>query len=156
MRKNILIPAVLLLLLVFVSGCVQESEQGEQQAVQTQEAQQPKTEINLENNGLKVRISPTEDSKVSGTITVTLQSIPSKTTEILVSMAPQGFKGDLYNDPNVIIQWIENPSVGQEILLDTTKVENGVYGIGVAATYEGAPEASPWIALVQAQVNVEN
>ena len=71
-------------------------------------------------------------------------------------MAPQGFKGDLYNDPNVIIQWVNNPSNGQEILLDTTKVENGVYGIGVSATYEGASESSPWIALVQMQVNVQN
>ncbi|RLJ03578.1 MAG: hypothetical protein DRP11_00320 [Candidatus Aenigmatarchaeota archaeon] len=142
--------------IVFISGCVQQSGQESQQATQNQEIQQPKTEINLENNGLKVKISPTEDKKVSGVITVTLQSIPSETTKILVSMAPQGFKGDLYSDPNVIIQWVESPSVGQEILLDTTKVENGVYGIGVSATYEGAPESSPWIALVQTQVNVQN
>lgn len=142
--------------IVFISGCVQEAGQGTHQATQNPRIQQPKTEINLENNGLKVKISPTEDKKVSGIITVTLQNIPSKTTKILVSMAPQGFKGDLYNDPNVIIQWVEEPSIGQEILLDTTKVENGVYGIGVAATYEGAPESSPWIALVQTQVNVQN
>jgi len=141
---------------IFISGCVQQSEQGKQQVIQNQEIQRPKTEINLENNGLKVKISPTEDKKVSGVITVTLQKIPSKTTKILVSMAPQGFKGGLYNDPNVIIQWIDNPSIGQEILLDTTKLENGVYGIGVSATYEGAPESSPWISLVQTQVNVQN
>jgi len=141
---------------IFISGCIQQSEQGGQQIPQNQEIQQPKTEINLENNGLKVKISPTEDKKVSGVITVTLEDIPGKTTKILVSLAPQGFKGDLYNDPNVIIQWIDQPSIGQEILLDTTKVENGVYGIGVSATYDGAPESSPWIALVQTQVNVQN
>ena len=142
--------------IIFISGCVQQSEQRGQQIPQNQEIQQPKTEINLENNGLKVKISPTEDKKVSGVITVTLENIPSKTTKILVSLAPQGFKGDLYNDPNVIIQWIDQPSIGQEILLDTTKIENGVYGIGVAATYDGAPESSPWIALVRTQVNVQN
>ena len=141
---------------IFISGCIQQSEQGGQQIPQNQEIQQPKTEINLENNGLKVKISPTEDKKVSGVITVTLEDIPGKTTKILVSLVPQGFKGDLYNDPNVIIQWIDQPSIGQEILLDTTKVENGVYGIGVSATYDGAPESSPWIALVQTQVNVQN
>jgi len=141
---------------LFISGCIQQSGQETYQVTQNQKIQEPKTEINLENNGLKVKISPTEDKKVSGVVTVTLQNIPSETTKMLVSMTPQGFKGDLYNDPNVIIQWIENPSAGQEILLDTTKVENGVYGIGVAATYEGAPESSPWIALVQTQVNVQN
>jgi len=147
---------LLIIGIVFISGCTQQNEQGPYQATQKQELQQPKTEINLENNGLKVKISPTEDKKVSGVVTVTLQNIPSETTKILVSMTPQGFKGDLYNDPNVIIQWVDNPSIGQEILLDTTKLENGVYGIGVSATYEGAPESSPWIALVQTQVNVQN
>jgi len=150
----VLLPLVILA--VFISGCIQQSGQETHQATQNQEIQQPKTEINLENNDLKVKISPTENKKVSGVISVTLQSIPSKTTKILVSMAPQGFKGDLYNDPNVIIQWIEDPSIGQEILLDTTRLENGVYGIGVSATYAGAPESSPWIALVQTQVNVQN
>jgi len=148
--------ALAILGVIFISGCIQQSEQGGQQIPQNQEIQQPKTEINLENNGLKVKISPTEDKKVCGVITVTLENIPSKTTKILVSLAPQGFKGDLYNDPNVIIQWIDQPSIGQEILLDTTKVENGVYGMGVSATYDGAPESSPWIALVQTQVNVQN
>ena len=142
--------------IILISGCVQQDGQGTYQERQDQEIQQPKREITLENNGLKVKISPTEDKKVSGVITVTLQNIPTKTTKILVSLAPQGFKGDLYSDPNVIIQWVEEPSIGQEILLDTTKVENGVYGIGVSATYEGAPESSPWIALVQTQVNVQN
>lgn len=142
---------VLVLGVVFLSGCVQQAAQENQQT-----QAQPKTEINLENNGLKVKISPTENKKISGVITVTLQNIPSNATKILVSMAPQGFKGDLYSSPNVIIQWIENPSAGQEILLDTTKVQNGVYGIGIAATYEGAPEQSPWVALVQTQVNVQN
>jgi len=147
---------IILIGIVFISGCVQEAGQEINQETQNPQLQQPKTEINLENNGLKVRISPTEDKKISGIITVTLQNIPSKTTRILISMTPQGFKGDLYNDPNVIIQWVEDPSSGQEILLDTTKVENGIYGIGVLATYDGAPESNPWIAIVQTQVNVQN
>jgi len=147
--------AVLLLTIVgivFISGCVQQG--GE--TTQNQEMQQTKTEINLEDNGLKVKISPTEGKKISGIVTVTLESIPSEATKILLSLAPQGFNGDPYSNPNVIIQWVDNPSNGQEILLDTTKVENGVYGIGVSATYEGAPESSPWMALVQTQVIVEN
>ncbi len=138
--------------IVFISGCVQQG--GE--TTQNQEMQQTKTEINLEDNGLKVKISPTEGKKISGIVTVTLESIPSEATKILLSLAPQGFNGDPYSNPNVIIQWVDNPSNGQEILLDTTKVENGVYGIGVSATYEGAPESSPWMALVQTQVIVEN
>jgi len=148
--------ALVIILVIFISLGIKQSGQETQQVTQNQEMQQPKTEINLENNGLKVKISPTDNKNVNGVVIVTLRSIPSKATKILVSMAPQGFKGDLYNDPNVIIQWINNPSIGQEILLDTTKVENGVYGIGVSATYEGAPESSPWIALVQTQVNVQN
>ncbi|MCD6575699.1 MAG: hypothetical protein J7K73_00900 [Nanoarchaeota archaeon] len=145
--------AVLVLVLVavgvLVSGCIR---QGGQEGVE----QQPKTEMSLENNGLKVKISPVEDKVVSGVITVTLESVPPSTTKILISMVPQGFQGDLYNSSDVIIQWVDDPSSGQEILLDTTKVQNGVYGIGVAATYEGAPEESPWSALIQTQVNVQN
>jgi len=154
--KTVLSFAVLALVIVgivFIGGCSQRSEQAAQT---TQESQQPKTEITLENNGLRVRIAPTEDKKVSGVITVTLQSVPSGATKVLISLAPQGFSGDPYNASNVIIQWVENPSDGQEILLDTTKVENGVYGIGVSATYEGAPESNPWMALVQTQLNVQN
>jgi len=144
-EKSILI-VIVILGIAFMNGCF-EKEQEEHVA---------KTEINLSNNGLEVKIFPTNETKVNGVITVELEKIPSKATKILVSMVPQGFSGDLYNNSNVIIQWINNPYEGQQILLDTTKVENGVYGIGVSATYEGAPESSPWIALVQTQVNVEN
>ena len=144
-EKSILI-AIVILGTAFMNGCF---EKGQEEHV-------AKTEINLSNNGLEVKIFPTNETKVNGVITVELEKIPSKATKILVSMVPQGFSGDLYNNSNVIIQWINNPYEGQQILLDTTKVENGVYGIGVSATYEGAPESSPWIALVQTQVNVEN
>ncbi len=137
-----------LLILVLLVGCTQQG------TIETIEKNQ--TKISLENNGLNVEISPTNNKEVKGVITIKLISVPPQTTKVLISLAPQGFKGDLYNSSNVIIQWIENPSNGQEILLDTTKVENGVYGIGVGATYEGAPESSPWIALVQTQVNVQN
>ena len=154
-RVDVGILALVVVAVVLTSGCAQQSIE-KIQPMQSQGEEQTKTEINLENKGLKVRISPTEDKKVSGVVTVTLQSIPSETTKILVSMVPQGFKGDLYNSPNVILQWVDDPFVGQEILLDTTKLENGVYGVGISATYEGAPEESPWIALVQTQVIVQN
>ncbi|MBO8183228.1 MAG: hypothetical protein H0Z28_10635 [Archaeoglobus sp.] len=147
----------IILLLVFVCGCAGESQSSQQQTPQAQ--QTPLKEIYLENNDLKVRIYPTEDKKVSGVITVKLESLPSKATKLLVAFVPQGFKGsaeEMYNNPNVIIQWIENPSAGQDILIDTSKVKNGVYNVGVSATYENAPESNPWLALVQTQVNVQN
>ena len=78
--------------IVFISGCVQEGKQETYQQMQTKETEQPQTEINLENNGLKVKISPVEGKKVSGAITVTLENVPEKATKILVSMVPQGLK----------------------------------------------------------------
>jgi len=163
MMKNKYLIGIFILMvtgIIFISGCVQgeqEQEQEQEQISQIEQVtQQPKSDISLENNGLKVKISPTKDKEVSGVVSITLEGIPSEATSILVSLAPQGFKGDLYSDPNVIIQWVSDPSVGQEILLDTTKVQNGIYGIGVSATYDEATESSPWIALVQTQVNVQN
>jgi len=151
MKKRFIIGLFLLLIVnILLVGCSEKNKNP------VSEIKEVKKEINLKNKGLKVIISPTNGSNVNGVIKVKLEKIPNKGTKILVSMVPQGFKGDLYKDKNVIIQWINNPKDGEEILLDTTKLENGIYGIGIAVTYEGAPEASPWIALVQTQVNVKN
>ena len=151
---------ILLLLVVpvaLISGCTQQmNPQGTQQLQTTQEKQ---TEISLENNGLKIRIVPTEGKKIGGVVIIRLEGLPSKADKLLVSMVPQGFHGsgeELYNNSNVIIEWKDKPFVGQEILIDTEKVQNGVYNIGVSTSYEGAPESSPWSAVVQTQVIVEN
>jgi len=168
MKSAVIICAIFLLsLTLLISGCGQSAMQengmqeksAEGSAGQESEAQappEPAKEIELENNGLKVKIYPTEGKKIKGIITVKFESIPDGTTKSLVSVAPQGFHGDLYSNPNVIVEWIDEPTAGKEVLLDTSKLEGGVYGIGVTTTYEGAPEDNPWSAVVQTQVIVES
>ena len=151
--------------LIIIGGCSQEQSPAETTPAPTQQpsatntptpTEQPQTEIELENDGLKSKISPTEGKKVSGVITVSVNNFPSETAKLLVMISPQGLQGDLDNNPNVMMEWIGQPTAGQEILLDTTKVENGVYNLGVCAAPEEAPENYPWIAVVQTQLIVEN
>jgi hypothetical protein len=54
------------------------------------------------------------------------------------------------------VEWVNQPHDGKETLIDTTKVQNGVYSLGVSATYEGALDSNPWLAVVQTQLTVEN
>ncbi len=136
---------------VVISGCVQEGQpQG------TQENQQTQTEINLENNGLSVRIHPTEGNKISGIVTVTFESVPSGAGKLLVMLSPQNMEhtDDPFNEPNVVAQFLEPDT--KEAFIDTRKVENGVYNLGVTVSPEVEREGYPWIAVVQTQVLVNN
>ena len=121
--------------------------------------QPPAAEINLENNGLSVNIAPTLGNKVKGILTVKLNSVPSKADNVLVSFVQQGYSGPMENltaSRKGLLEWLMEPKAGAEVFLDTSKVENGVYGFGIAVGYEGAPENNPWLALVQTQVLVDN
>lgn len=44
----------------------------------------------------------------------------------------------------------------QELFFDTKKVENGIYNIAIGVSTKEEIANSPWIALVQMQVIVEN
>jgi putative hemolysin len=115
------------------------------------------TEISLENNGLKVLISPVDGKKLKGIVAVKIESVPSGSSELLVMLSQQGITiNDPFNTPNVITQLAEPTAT--EILLDTSKVENGVYNIAVTAKKpeDIKDEKMPWLAVVQTQVAVEN
>lgn len=151
--------SVLIMSVVFFSGCIQQQAGYEvhgQKDGQIKENEFKSTEINLRSNGLEVVLGPSKGKKISGVIKLTLMNMPPNTTKILISLSPQGLVGNATNSTNVILQWIEEPSVGKEILLNTTKLENGIYNIAVSSAYEGAPKDSPWSAIAQEQIIVEN
>lgn len=115
-----------------------------------------KTEMVLKGNkGLNVVVSPTLDETIKDVIKVSVNSIPSEGTKIWAMLTPQGMGQveDPFKEPNVIIQ-IVDARTDQTIFLDTTKVKNGVYNLGVMTTLN--PRGGPWTDIVQTQLIVEN
>ena len=115
-----------------------------------------KTEIILKGNkGLDVIVSPTLDETVKRIIKVSVNSIPSEGTKMWAMLTPQGMGQieDPFKEPNVIIQ-IVDARADQTIFLDTTKVKNGVYSLGIMTTVN--PSGGPWIDVVQTQLIIEN
>ena len=115
-----------------------------------------KTEIVLKGNkGFVVVVSPTLDETVKGVIKVSVNSIPSEGTKIWAMLSPQGMGQveDPFKEPNVIIQ-IVDARAGQSVFLDTTKVKNGVYNLGIMTTVN--PKGGPWTDVVQTQLIIEN
>ena len=114
------------------------------------------TEMVLKGNkGLNVVVSPTLDETVKGIIEVSVNSIPSEGTKIWAMLTPQGMGQveDPFKEPNVIIQ-IVDARAGQSVFLDTTKVKNGVYNLGIMTTVN--PKGGPWTDVVQTQLIIEN
>jgi len=155
----------LVLAVILVSGCAQKGgsvplETGGSAGTSGNGAGGvPETQIELKNGGLDVIVSPAEGKKLKGVITVKINSIPENTGQIMVMLTPQNMPqtDNPFAEPNVIIQ-VAEPS-DNEVLIDTTGVENGVYNLGITAE---KPEAlkgegeSPWLAVVQTQVIVGN
>jgi len=117
-----------------------------------------KTQISLiGSKGLNAVLNPTLDEEVKGTIKLNINSVPSDVTNIWVMMGPQGQQPkpgeDPFKMPNTIIQ-IEDATIGKVIFLDTTKVENGVYTLGVMATSN--PNGAPWTDVIQTQLIIKN
>ena len=118
-----------------------------------------KTQIELENKGLEIVVSPTEGKKVSGVVTIGIKKVPQGSAKLVVMLSPQGIGeiSDPFNTPNVIMQYAE--ATEAEVLIDTKKVENGVYDLAVMGSRRAEltqNDTSPWVAVVQTQVIVEN
>jgi hypothetical protein len=182
--KNYMMILILVVAVFFISGCGQSCPQcpqpnvwsecndnavktranykcGEDTNFQCQsytEESQCKTQISLTGSkGLNTIVSPTVDESVKGIIKLDITSIPSGVSKIWVMMGPQGRQPqpgeDPFKMPNTIMQ-IEDAVSGKVIFLDTTKVENGVYNLGVMATSN--PNGAPWTDIVQTQLIVKN
>lgn len=122
------------------------------------EESQCKTELPIKGaKGLDVVITPTLDELVKGTIKININSVPSNVEKIWIMMGPQGQQPqageDPFKMPNTIIQ-IEDATAGKIIFIDTAKVSNGVYNLGVMATNN--PNGAPWEDVIQTQIVVEN
>ena len=153
MRKIISILA----LIILFTGCMQRED-----IKSFEEKPAPeiiKTQIELENKGLEVVVSPTEGKKVSGVVTIGIKKVPQGSAKLVVMLSPQGIGeiSDPFNTPNVIMQYAETTEA--EILIDTKNVENGVYDLAVMGSRRAEltqNDTSPWVATVQTQVIVEN
>lgn len=118
------------------------------------EQQACKTELSMAGtNGLAVVVSPTMDEIVKGTLKITINSIPSEGNKIWVLLGPQGLQGDPFQDPNTRLQTVDSEA-GKTVYIDTTKIENGVYNLGVMTTSN--PGGAPWTDVAQVQLVVEN
>jgi hypothetical protein len=119
------------------------------------EQQACKTEMNLKgNNNLDVTLSPTLDEIIKGTLKISINAIPSEGNKIWVLLTPQGSSGgDPFSTPNTILQTADS-EVGKSVYIDTTKVENGVYNLGIMTTSN--PGGAPWTDVVQTQLVIEN
>ena len=132
---------MLIILVIVLSSCSQKKE----------------SELNLVSKGLDVTVAPVQDGRTAGMITVTINSIPSDADRVIVMLRPENEEtGDPLTNPNILLESIALPLSGQEVLLDTTTLANGPYTIVVTATCEEAPQDSPWIAVVQNPLIVEN
>lgn len=141
MAKASILFVAALVAVVLASGCIQ--------------APPEYTEINLEDQGLSVRIAPTIENKVSGLISLYLKNVPEDTVGLVMIMSPKEMdpQTNLTEEPNVIMEFML-PDV-DELIIDTTDVENGLYDLGVVAGAEGA-EMDTWIASVSTELIVEN
>ncbi len=152
--KKIILSLVLIALLL---GCAQKED-----IKPFEEKPAPeiiKTQIELENNGLAVIVSPTEGKKVKDVINVEIKKVPLGSAKLVVMLAPQGIGEilDPFNTPNVIMQYAEITET--DVLIDTKGVENGIYGLAVMGAKKkelAQNDTSPWVAVVQTQVIVEN
>jgi len=155
MRVQHVVLVVLLLALgvVLTAGCMESGSPSTQVAEQQAEQQ---TEIHLQNEGLEVRIHPTQGKTVSGIITVEFLSVPENAGKLMVMLSPQGMThtDNPFSEPNVVAQFVE-PDVGQ-VFVNTSAVDNGVYNLAITAAPKEQREGYPWIAVVQTQVLVSN
>lgn len=153
MKKIIL----LLVLTALFLGCTQR-----EQINPFEEKPMPeviKTQIELENKGLEVIVFPTEGKKVKDIISIEIKKVPLGSAKLVVMLSPQGIGeiSDPFNTPNVIMQYAETTET--EILIDTKSVENGIYSLAVMGSRKAEltqNDTSPWVAVVQTQVVVEN
>jgi hypothetical protein len=103
--------------------------------------------------GLGVTISPVLDEVAKGMLKVSINTIPTEGNKVWVMLVPQGLQGDPFQDPNTRLQTVD-AEAGKTVYIDTTKVANGVYNLGVMTTSN--PGGAPWTDVVQTQLLVEN
>lgn len=153
------------------SGCSEEgmktrtnygcSEETNYECEAYEEEMACKTEMAISgSNGLEAIITPTLDETVKGIIQVEAVAIPDGTESVVFFFFP----GEISLDSDMteeelekLVQEIDSDGEnGWKVFFDTEEVNDGLYKIVVAATYEGAPEEDPWLGFGYAQVIVKN
>lgn len=118
------------------------------------------TSISLHGNvGLDITISPTKDKYVKGNVTVSINAIPIDSGRLMVMLSPKGVEltDNPYLTPGVIVQYLE-PVSGQNVTINTKRVDDGEYNIVVAVANpnQDSAEKTPWVDFVQTELVVEN
>jgi len=117
-----------------------------------------KTSISAQGkNGLGVTVSPTKDKYIEGIITVSIDSLPSNSGEVIVLLSPKDEKltDNPYLTPGVFIKYLE-PQKGQSVEIDTRGVSNGEYKLDILVEPKTQTEAVSWSDLIQIPFVVEN
>lgn len=140
--------AVLLIVVIFLSGCAQ---QGEQTTQETSESAPPKTEIVGRLKGTEMVIKPSVDNVIKGIVTVTATKVPEGAQRVYFVLSGQSIEGV---GPNINID--TDGSDGWSGILDTTQYENGVYTIGALAFLTTEITEDDPIGGATAQVIIQN
>lgn len=117
------------------------------------------TQINLKGakGALDIVIAPTLDESVKGIIKVEAVSVPEGTEMIKFIFAPQEVEiGPAMDISKVVIETDASGSDGWRAFFDTSKVDNGLFRLFIGSTYEGAPDANPWLDYTNTQMIVKN
>ena len=132
----------LFLMSIFLTGCSSRPVQ--------QQVDDEITEIVLDDNGLGVKISPTADNKIKGSIDIDIIDVPDGTNRITVILSPKVLKN---SSKNIVAKFLSPDP--QQFVLDTTQVEDGDYNLAITAR-EGVSGKGFLLAVAQTGVIVDN
>lgn len=154
-NQTLMLVALVLVSVVAVSGCTQGPS--ESTSNQNQASSEPKTQMELSNNGFSATLFPTVDSNVKGVVTLRINSVPSNAVEVWLMVFQQGQLNaeDPFKSNNTVIQTTQAVA-GKDMLVDTTRLENGVYNFNVMTKPADATDSNPWSSVVMSQIQVDN
>ncbi len=154
MKKGVII-AALVIVAVVLAGFLFLNSKSQQQSSEGAETDSAAQKNYIELKGgegiMKGKISPTNGTKASGIIEVSITKVPEKTDIVNFAMIPSGRElngQDLRAD--------SDGSDGWSILFDTNAHVNGLYDIIILAEYSGRSDEEGPLDFVTSQVLIEN
>lgn len=147
-QKHIASIAVLIIALVFLTGCGGSSTTGGE--AKAAEKSEPATKITATGIGTTMVISPSKDKVISGIVTITATKVPSETGVMGFSIEGGNVPKD---SSNMNIALDQDDSDGWVSPFDTTEYDNGAYKINIIA---GSADFQRMLGSASANVIIEN
>ena len=155
-KQALVLSAFALFVVILVSGCTQEAPpMNETSGRQAKLSVEP--EFIAGNGTVTVRITPTRDNVLSGHVSIFLEDVPENARIAYVAFyrPSTGNMLDALNHPDTMLEELQ-PFNNWETFIDTTKMEDGIYKLGVAMADERLMEEGPWIGWLETEVVISN